>query len=129
MPPPVWVVGARESAERDRAAIERATPSRVLMERAGTAAAKEIERHYPERLKEGAVVFTGAGNNGGDGWVVAGNLARSGVDVSVIETAPAKSRDAIAQRDAAIKSVRLLESVDDGAPVNVVKVQGTYFGW
>src|SRR5207237_723555 len=127
MPPPVWVVGARESAERDRAAIERGTPSRVLMERAGIAAAKEIERNHPERLKEGAVVFTGPGNNGGDGWVVAGNLARSGVDVSVIEIAPAKSPDAIAQREAAIKSVRLLESVDDGAPVIVDAVLGTGF--
>ena len=97
------------------------------MERAGIAAAKEIERHYPERLKEGAVVFTGPGNNGGDGWVVAGNLARSGVDVSVIEIAPAKSPDAIAQREAAIKSVRLLESVDDGAPVIVDAVLGTGF--
>src|SRR5437016_198564 len=103
---PVWVVSARESAERDRAAIERGIPSRALMERAGAGAAREIERRYVERLRDGATVFTGPGNNGGDGWVVAGNLARSGVEVSVIEIAPAKSADAIAQRVATIDSVK-----------------------
>src|SRR3954464_63847 len=86
---PVWVVSARESAERDRAAIESGTPSRVLMERAGTAAAAEITRRYPEQLKRGAVVVTGSGNNGGDGWVVAGTLAHAGGDVTGGEGAPA----------------------------------------
>jgi NAD(P)H-hydrate epimerase len=124
---PVWVVSARESAERDRAAIERGTTSRVLMERAGVAAAMEIERRYPERLKEGAVVFTGPGNNGGDGWVVARTLARSGVQVSVIETAPAKSPDAIAEKDAAVKMVHALDSVPDGAAVIVDALLGTGF--
>ncbi|HJP58642.1 MAG TPA: NAD(P)H-hydrate epimerase, partial [Gemmatimonadaceae bacterium] len=71
---PAWVVSARESAERDRAAIEKGTPSRSLMQRAGNAAALEIIRRYGDRLHDGAVVFTGPGNNGGDGWVVAGAL-------------------------------------------------------
>ena len=124
---PVWVVGARESAERDRAAIDRGTPARVLMERAGTAAAAEIERRYVERLRDGAVVFTGPGNNGGDGWVVAGSLARAGIDVRVIEVAPSKSADAISYRDAAIKSVRLVDSIDDGSPVVVDALLGTGF--
>jgi len=124
---PVWVVGAKESAERDRAAIERGAPSRALMERAGAAAAREIERRYVERLRQGATVFTGPGNNGGDGWVVAGNLARSGVEVSVIEIGQPKSADAIAQRDAAIKSVTLVDSAPDGVPVVVDALLGTGF--
>src|SRR5947207_3225266 len=126
---PVWVVSASESAERDRAAIEKGTRSRVLMERAGTAAAKEIERRYVERLREGAAVFTGPGNNGGDGWVVAANLARFGVEVSVIEVAApqAKSPDAVAQREAAVKTVRLAGSVQKGAPVVVDGLLGTGF--
>src|SRR2546423_1734002 len=127
MPPPIWVVGARESAERDRAAIERGTPPRVLMERAGALAAREIERRFPERLKEGAIVFTGPGNNGGDGWVVAGNLARSGVDVSVNEVVAAKSPGAISERGAAIGSVRVVDSVHDGASVIVDALLGTGF--
>jgi hydroxyethylthiazole kinase-like uncharacterized protein yjeF len=117
---PAWVVSASESAERDRAAIERGTPSRVLMRRAGTAAAEEISRRYSERLRNGAVVFTGPGNNGGDGWVVAGTLAQSGVEVTVIEVAKAtsaKSPDAIAEREAAIDSVKVANAVDDAAVV------------
>src|SRR5438132_14300615 len=124
---PVWVIGAKESAERDRAAIERGVPSRQLMERAGAAAAREIERRYFERLRQGATVFTGPGNNGGDGWVVAGNLARSGVEVSVLEIGPPKSHDAISQRDAAIQSVALVESAPEGVPGAGHALPGTGF--
>lgn len=111
MPPSVRVVSASESAERDRAAIERGIPSRVLMQRAGTAAAGEISSRYADRLREGAVVFTGPGNNGGDGWVVAGTLARSGIDVTVVEAVEAKSPDAIAEKQAAIDVVNSVREI------------------
>jgi len=127
---PAWVVSARESAERDRAAIEKGTPSRVLMQRAGFAAAGEISRRYSDRLKGGAVVFTGPGNNGGDGWVVAGILARSGFEVSVVEVGkatPAKSPDAVAEREAAVDSVKLVDSAPDGAALVVDALLGTGF--
>ena len=126
---PVWVVSAKESTERDRAAIERGTPSRVLMQRAGTAAAGVISRRYAERLKSGAVVFTGGGNNGGDGWVVAGVLARSGVAVKVVEVAQpaAKSPDAVAEREAAFAAVDPADSASADAPVIVDALLGTGF--
>ncbi|HEX9219021.1 MAG TPA: NAD(P)H-hydrate epimerase, partial [Gemmatimonadaceae bacterium] len=127
---PVWVVSARESAERDRAAIESGTPSRHLMERAGTAAALEISRRYTDRLRDGAVVFTGPGNNGGDGWVVARTLADTGVDVTVVEVArptAGKSPDAVAEREAAMPLVKLAESVDDNATIVVDALLGTGF--
>ena len=127
---PAWVVSARESAERDRAAIERGTPSRVLMQRAGTAAAGEISRRYSERLRDGVVVFTGPGNNGGDGWVVAGTLARWGVEVTVVEVVKAtkaKSPDAVTEREAAIDSVKLADSFDDGAALVIDALLGTGF--
>ena len=127
---PAWVVSARESAERDRAAIERGTPSRLLMQRAGTAAAEEISRRYSERLRRGAVVFTGPGNNGGDGWVVAGTLARGGVDVTVVEVAepnPKKSPDAVAERETAIGSVKLAASAEVGTTFVIDALLGTGF--
>jgi hydroxyethylthiazole kinase-like uncharacterized protein yjeF len=127
---PAWVVSARESAERDRAAIERGTPSRVLMQRAGTAAAGEIARRYSERLRDGVVVFTGPGNNGGDGWVVAGTLARWGVEVTVVEVAKAakaKSPDAVTEKEAAIESVKLADSFDDDAALVIDALLGTGF--
>jgi hydroxyethylthiazole kinase-like uncharacterized protein yjeF len=78
------------------------------MQRAGIAAAEEISRRYGERLRNGAVVFTGPGNNGGDGWVVAGALARSGIDVIVFEAVEAKSPDAVAEKSAAAEAVKVV---------------------
>ena len=100
------------------------------MQRAGTAAAGEISRRYSEQLRGGAVVFTGPGNNGGDGWVVAGILARSGVEVTVVEVVkatPAKSPDAVAAREAAIDSVKLADSGPDGAALVIDALLGTGF--
>src|SRR2546423_2890633 len=114
MPPSVRVVSASESAERDRAAIERGTPARVLMQREAAAAAAEISRRYADRLRDGAVVFTGPGNNGGDGWVVAGSLSRLGIDVTVVEAVDAKSTDALAEKSAAADVVK---SVSKTLPV------------
>ena len=130
MPPSVRVVSATESAERDRAAIEKGTSSRVLMQRAGSAAAEEISRRYSERLRHGAVVFTGPGNNGGDGWVVAGLLARSGIEVTVVEAVEAKSPDAMSEKSAAadvVKSVRRTWSPGEfvGAQVVIDALLGT----
>jgi ADP-dependent NAD(P)H-hydrate dehydratase / NAD(P)H-hydrate epimerase len=116
MPPSVRVVSAHESAERDRAAIEKGTPSRLLMQRAGTGAAEEITRRYPERLRHGVLVFTGPGNNGGDGWVVARTLARSGIDVTVVEVVKAKSADAVAEKSVAIESVSVAEALPSRTP-------------
>jgi ADP-dependent NAD(P)H-hydrate dehydratase / NAD(P)H-hydrate epimerase len=126
MPPrPVRVVGAKESAELDRTAIDAGTPSRVLMERAGTGAAMEISRRYREQLRNGAVVFTGPGNNGGDGWVVAGSLARDGIDVTVIEAVVGKSPDAVAWKQSAIDSVKLADKIPDGTSVVIDALLGT----
>src|SRR3954463_12640070 len=99
---PVRVVSARESAERDQAAIEKGIPSRALMQRAGKAAALNISRRYADRLQGGVAIFTGPGNNGGDGWVVAGILAREGVPVQVLEMIEPKTPDASAARDDAL---------------------------
>jgi NAD(P)H-hydrate epimerase len=100
------------------------------MQRAGTAAAEEISRRYGDRLGDGTVVFTGPGNNGGDGWVVAGLLARSGIGVTVVEVVEAKSPDAIAEKSAAtdvVKSVRNILSLGefDGAQVVIDALLGT----
>ena len=124
-PPPVRVVSAKESAERDRAAIDGGVLSSVLMERAGTGAADEIAHRFREQLSEGVVVFTGPGNNGGDGWVVAGRLARDGVKVTVVEVVPAKSPDAVARKKAAIDSVIVADKAPEDATVVIDALLGT----
>lgn len=97
----VRVVTATEAAERDRATIAAGTPSLTLMQRAGRGAAIVILERFAPRLGEGVIVFTGPGNNGGDGWIVAGALSEAGVSVTVEEVVPPKTADAIAGHEAA----------------------------
>lgn len=101
----VRVVTAKEAAERDAATIASGTPSRTLMQRAGRGAAIVILERFASRLSEGAIVFTGPGNNGGDGWVVARALAEAGVSVVVEESVPPKTPDAIAEKESAGKVI------------------------
>jgi NAD(P)H-hydrate epimerase len=76
---------AAEMRELETRAIEDLRiPSLVLMERAGLAAADEIVRRYPGG--ETATVLCGAGNNGGDGFVVARHLHVAGWAVEVFLT-------------------------------------------
>lgn len=95
------------------------------MERAGTGAANEITRRYPERLREGAVVFTGPGNNGGDGWVVAGCLAREGVKVTVVEVVPPKQPDALDRKNTAVDSVAIAASAPQESRIVIDALLGT----
>lgn len=91
---PARVATAAETVACERATIDAGTSAQELMERAGRAAANEITRRYAMLLPAGAAVFTGSGNNGGDGWVVARYLAEEGYPVIVIEAAPAKAAEA-----------------------------------
>jgi len=79
----VNVVTAAEMREIDRLAIEtRGIAGIDLMERAGAAIAQAYADTLPERGP--VVVLCGRGNNGGDGFVAARWLARSGYDVHVV---------------------------------------------
>ena len=49
------------------------------------------------------LVLCGTGNNGGDGYIVAGLAARSGIDVSVYAYGPATTMDSISAREYAQK--------------------------
>jgi NAD(P)H-hydrate epimerase len=92
------VLRAADADALDRDAAAAGIPVRALMQRAGAAAATEIVRRLPHLLKDGVLVYTGAGNNGGDGWVLARALAAAGIRVAVAEIAPSQSDDARAER-------------------------------
>ncbi|MCH7822593.1 MAG: NAD(P)H-hydrate dehydratase [Proteobacteria bacterium] len=87
--------------EIDRAAIEDAgIPGYTLMTRAGSAAVSEARGRYPEAKRW--QVLCGAGNNAGDGYVVARLLASEGIVVSVITLVDPESLEgdaATAHRD------------------------------
>lgn len=97
-PATIPVLSATEAAAWDTAARRKyLIPSRVLMESAGRAAAIEVARAFPDAAKRGVLVLTGAGNNGGDGWVLARALHAARVPVWVYGLDP-KTDDAIDNR-------------------------------
>jgi hydroxyethylthiazole kinase-like uncharacterized protein yjeF len=108
----VRVTTAAEAAALDARAIEAGTPARVLMQRAGEAAAAEIERAYPDVAGATVNVYAGPGNNGGDGWVVARVLASRGARVFVLEAGEARSEESKAERALATPMVTRGESPD-----------------
>jgi hydroxyethylthiazole kinase-like uncharacterized protein yjeF len=94
----VPVLSAAEAAAWDALARTKyLVPSRSLMESAGRAAAAVLVREYPEAATRGTVVVAGAGNNGGDGWVLARALRAAGLPVWVLGMDP-KTDDAIDTR-------------------------------
>ncbi len=109
----VRVVSASEAAELDRRSIAGGVPSRALMQAAGRGSAQLLLERYPLEAAHGVAVYAGGGNNGGDAWVVAGELARRGVRVRIAEVVPARTPDAIAEREAA--SAALEHAVPDGS--------------
>ncbi len=100
--PSLFVSTAAGAGLADASAIAAGIPSRALMQRAGAAAATEIASRLAGQIGDGVVVATGAGNNGGDGWVVARALHASGISVRVVECASAHTPDARAERALAV---------------------------
>jgi hydroxyethylthiazole kinase-like uncharacterized protein yjeF len=108
-PTSVRVTTAAEAAACDAAAIAAGIESYALMQRAGAAAAQVILLRVLDVRIAGAVIYCGAGNNGGDGWVVAGELARAGCQVRVVEAAAPATSDALrakVEAQAALLGVR-----------------------
>lgn len=93
---------AEQARELDRYAIEEfGIPGIVLMKRAGQAILNEILDVWPESSH--LTIFCGPGNNGGDGYIVAGLAKQKNIAVSLIETSGSSaSGDAELARNFAI---------------------------
>lgn len=84
------VVTAAEMRKIDQDTIDGiGIPGIVLMETAGSEIVRAIERHYPIAQRIG--IFVGKGNNGGDGLVIARQLAHAGREVHIFLVSPPDS--------------------------------------
>ena len=80
---PVKIYSVASVREIDRTAIEdNGIPGYTLMTRAGAAAVAAARRRFPDATRW--QVVCGAGNNGGDGYVIARLAANEGIAVSVL---------------------------------------------
>jgi len=80
---PANIYSVASVREIDRTAIEdHGIPGYTLMTRAGTASLREAKDRFPDAKRW--QIVCGAGNNGGDGYVVARLAANEGIVVSVL---------------------------------------------
>jgi len=86
---PYALYRAEQVRELDRAAIENhGIPGAELMERAGRAAYDLLRKRWPDA--QDVTVVCGVGNNGGDGYVVAGYAQMDGLGVRVLQLGDAQ---------------------------------------
>jgi len=86
------IVTAEVMRELDRRTIQEVgIPGAVLMENAGRGATAMLLEHFREWDRGPVSVVCGAGNNGGDGFVVARCLRERGVPVQVYSLVPPES--------------------------------------
>lgn len=82
---PAEIYSVATVREIDRTAIEGGIPGYTLMTRAGTAAFRAARERFPQATRW--QIVCGAGNNAGDGYVVARVAAAEGLAVSVVTLA------------------------------------------
>ncbi len=130
-------------AALERLIAESGTPLSELMDRAGRAVADAVRLRVPDPAP--VVVLAGSGNNGGDGWVCARDLAESGYPVTLVaadiaerlHAEPARQTAIAAFADASARKLPLkaviapdadaLDDALDGAAAVVDALLGTGF--
>jgi len=81
---PTQLYSAQQVRELDRCAIEDFhIPGIRLMRRAGQAVFDQLQRRWPNA--KSISVWCGSGNNGGDGYVIAGLACRQGFTVQLVQ--------------------------------------------
>ncbi|HJQ15504.1 MAG TPA: NAD(P)H-hydrate dehydratase [Allosphingosinicella sp.] len=115
------IVTAAEMRAAEAAVIATGISTETLMDRAGRAAAEALANYAGARP---SLVICGPGNNGGDGYVIACQLRRQGIDVRVAALSEPKSAAAAWARSAWPGDVERLDAARP-APVLVDALFGT----
>ncbi len=89
--PHIPVLSPDQCEAWDRQAETAGIPRAMLMDAAGRAVAAIIASRLPLAAGRGVLVAAGTGNNGGDGWVAARTLRRSGLPIWVASLAGERS--------------------------------------
>lgn len=111
-PMPEALYTAAQTRELDRIAIEQAgIPGDILMTRAGEAAFLLLREQWPEARN--LAIVCGAGNNGGDGYVVALLAIHAGLHPLVYATVAPEQLSGDAE-------VMALRAMQEGVPVTVL---------
>jgi hydroxyethylthiazole kinase-like uncharacterized protein yjeF len=119
------VMSREEVRQVDRWAIERiGVPGVVLMENAGRSCAELIREKLREVARPCVCCFCGAGNNGGDGYVIARHLRNAGFEVRVMvvgfrEKIPGDARINLEILERLDQSVMWLNPSDSGTVESV----------
>jgi NAD(P)H-hydrate epimerase len=119
------VASASETVACERATMANGVTSAELMSRAGQSAAREIQSRCSEMLSDGVIVYAGPGNNGGDGWVVAESLFKSGIAVHVATTTAPRTDEARKARESAFAAGLKLGEGESGQRLVVDALLGT----
>lgn len=99
---PVPVMDVAEVVALEQRIAQEGTSLYTLMTRAGKAVAEAVRQHAP--VGSNVVVLAGSGNNGGDGWVAAEDLAARSYNVVLVTKAPAAEIKAEPAKTAALKA-------------------------
>ena len=119
LPELVW--SAAQVRELERRAIERGVSDYDLMCRAGEAAVRVLERRWP--AARSLAIVCGAGNNAGDGLVVARLAHAAGRPVSVLLVVPAdRLRGAAEKALAACRSAQVPLAAFDARALGIADV-------
>jgi ADP-dependent NAD(P)H-hydrate dehydratase / NAD(P)H-hydrate epimerase len=98
------VLTPREATELDRQTQARGVPADLLMERAGAAVARAAVDLCGGVYGRRVVVVCGKGNNGGDGFVAARHMSRSGMRVAVATLGGTSEREPAASNVARLRT-------------------------
>ena len=83
------LLNAEQSRILDQQVMDAGTSGFELMTRAAEALLRVIQRETPQA--KSAVVFTGSGNNAGDGYLLAGLLCAAGKAVRIVQLKPGEA--------------------------------------
>ena len=96
------VLNVSEVIDLEKRLVEKGTSLVTLMQRAGGSVADWVAKNLDN--SNPIVIFCGSGNNGGDGWVVADNLASQGYPVTLFTPSPAQELKVEPARRAALRA-------------------------